>query len=61
MSRELEEWLAIVDDPTRVEPVRTVVRALAQAGLTAGIGLAVKDGQVVFFHRYRLFKAKKTL
>jgi ubiquinone/menaquinone biosynthesis C-methylase UbiE len=59
MGRELEEWLAIVDDAARVEPVRTVVRALAQAGRTAGIGLSVKNGQVVFFHRYRLFKATK--
>jgi ubiquinone/menaquinone biosynthesis C-methylase UbiE len=59
MDRELEEWLAIVDDLARVKPVRTVVRALAQAGRTAGIGLSVKNGQVVFFHRYCLFKATK--
>ena len=59
MNRELEEWLAIVDDPARVEPVRTVVRALARAGCTAGIGLSVNGSQVVFFHRYCLVKAKK--
>jgi ubiquinone/menaquinone biosynthesis C-methylase UbiE len=55
--RELEEWLAIVDDPARVEPIRTVVRTLAERGCTAGIGLSVKDGRVVFFHRWRLVKA----
>jgi ubiquinone/menaquinone biosynthesis C-methylase UbiE len=60
MDRELEEWLAIVDDPARVDPVRTVVRTLAEAGRTAGIGLSVvKHGVVVFFHRYRLVKATK--
>jgi ubiquinone/menaquinone biosynthesis C-methylase UbiE len=59
MDRELEEWLAIVDDPARVEPIRTVVHTLAQAGRTAGIGLSVKDGRVVFFHRWRFVKAIK--
>ena len=59
MSRELEEWLAIVSDPDRVEPIRTIMWALAQAGCSAGIGLAIKGGQVVFVHRWRLRKAHK--
>ena len=59
MDRELEEWLAIVDDPARVEPIRTVMRVLAESRRTAGIGLSVKDGRVVFFHRWRLLKAMK--
>jgi ubiquinone/menaquinone biosynthesis C-methylase UbiE len=59
MDRELEEWLAIVDDPARVEPIRTVIRTLAQSGRTAGIGLAIKDGRIVFFHRWRLVRATK--
>lgn len=59
MNRELEEWFSIVSDPARVEPIRTVVRALAEDGRSAGIGLSVKDGQVVFFHRWRLLKATK--
>jgi len=58
-NRELEEWLAIVRDPDRVEPIRTVVRALAEAGRSAGIGLSIKDGRVVFFHRWRFLKAVK--
>jgi hypothetical protein len=41
--------------------VRTVVRALAEAGRTAGMGLYIKDAQVVFFHRWRLVKAVKPL
>jgi ubiquinone/menaquinone biosynthesis C-methylase UbiE len=59
MDRELEEWLAIVDDPARVEPIRTVIWTLAQSGRTAGIGLSVRDGRVVFFHRWRLVRATK--
>jgi ubiquinone/menaquinone biosynthesis C-methylase UbiE len=59
MDRELEEWLAIVDDPARVEPIRTVIRALAESGRTAGFGLSIDHGRVVFFHRWRLIKAQK--
>jgi len=59
MNRELEEWLAIVSDPVRSDPVRIVVRALAEAGRSAGIGLSVKDGKVVFFHRWMLLKAMR--
>jgi SAM-dependent methyltransferase len=60
-SREFEEWMGIVNDAARAEPVRTVVRALAEAGRTAGMGLRIKDAQVVFFHRWRLVKAVKPL
>ncbi len=58
-SRELEEWMKIVNEPTRAAPLRIVVRALAEAGRSAGIGLCVGDGQIVFFHRWRLIKATK--
>lgn len=57
--REFEEWMDIVADPARAEPIRTVVRALAAAGLTAGMGLAMRDGRVEFFHRWRLLRAGK--
>jgi ubiquinone/menaquinone biosynthesis C-methylase UbiE len=59
MDREFEEWAAIVDDPARTAPVRTVVRALAEAGRTAGTGLSVDGGQIKFFHRYVMFQARK--
>ncbi len=59
MDRELEEWLAIVSDPARVEPIRIVVRALAQAGRGAGFGLSIKDEKIVFIHRWRLIQAIK--
>ena len=59
IDRELEEWLAIVSDPVRSDPVRIVVRALAESGRGAGIGLSIKDGQVVFLHRWVFLKATK--
>jgi ubiquinone/menaquinone biosynthesis C-methylase UbiE len=58
-NREFDEWMAIVNDPGRAEPIRTVVRALADAGRTAGMGLCVRNGQVVFVHHWRLLKARK--
>jgi ubiquinone/menaquinone biosynthesis C-methylase UbiE len=59
--REFEEWMGIVNDPTRVEPLRTVVRALAEAGRTAGMGLSIRVGRIVFVHRWRLIGARKPL
>jgi ubiquinone/menaquinone biosynthesis C-methylase UbiE len=58
-TREFEEWMGIVNDPARAEPLRAVVRALADAGRTAGVGLSIQDGRIVFFHRWRLLKAIK--
>jgi ubiquinone/menaquinone biosynthesis C-methylase UbiE len=60
-SREFEEWMGIVNDPARAEPIRTIVRALAEAGRTAGMRLSIKNDQIVFFHRWRLLKARKPL
>jgi hypothetical protein len=57
--RELDEWMGIVNDPIRVAPLRTLVRALAQAGKTAGMGLSLADGEIVFFHRWHLIVARK--
>jgi ubiquinone/menaquinone biosynthesis C-methylase UbiE len=57
--REFEEWMGIVNDPNRPGPIRTVVRTLAEAGNHAGMGLAIQDGRIVFFHRWRLLRAKK--
>jgi ubiquinone/menaquinone biosynthesis C-methylase UbiE len=59
--REFEEWMDIVADPTRAEPIRTVVRALAEAGRDAGMGLSLDSGRIEFFHRWRLLRATKPL
>ena len=57
--RKFEEWAAIVDDPQRVAPLRTLVHRLAQAGEHGGFGLSLADGAVVFFHRWHLVTGRK--
>jgi ubiquinone/menaquinone biosynthesis C-methylase UbiE len=59
--REFNEWMDIVNDPARTEPIRAVVQALAEAGRNAGMGLSIKGGRIVFFHRWRLVRARKPL
>jgi hypothetical protein len=54
-----EEWVAIVANPERVAPLRTVVHTLAKAGLDAGMGLTLLDGSVHFFHRWQVIVARK--
>ena len=57
--REFEEWMGIVNDPSRIPPLRSVVRALARAGASAGIGLSVEGEKLNFFHRWNLIAARK--
>jgi ubiquinone/menaquinone biosynthesis C-methylase UbiE len=56
--REFEEWMGIVNDASRVPPLRTVVRALASAGASAGIGLSIEGEEIRFFHRWNLIAAR---
>jgi SAM-dependent methyltransferase len=57
--REFEEWMGIVNDPSRVAPLRVVVRALARAGIPAGMGLSADADRITFFHRWNLIAARK--
>jgi ubiquinone/menaquinone biosynthesis C-methylase UbiE len=57
--REFEEWMGIVNDPVRVDPIRTVVRTLAEDGRTAGMGLSITNVHIVFIHRWRLVSAHR--
>ena len=57
--REFEEWMGIVNDASRVPPLRTMVRALASAGASAGMGLSIEGEEVKFFHRWNLIAARK--
>jgi ubiquinone/menaquinone biosynthesis C-methylase UbiE len=59
--REFDEWMDIVNDPARAEPIRVVVQALAEAGRSAGMGLSIRGDRIVFFHRWRLVRASKPL
>jgi len=58
-SREFEEWMGIANDGLRTQSLRVVARALAEEGRSAGMGLAVRDGRTVFFHRWRLIAATR--
>jgi ubiquinone/menaquinone biosynthesis C-methylase UbiE len=57
--REFEEWMGIINDASRVPPLRAVVRALASAGASAGMGLSVDGETISFFHRWNLIAAGK--
>jgi ubiquinone/menaquinone biosynthesis C-methylase UbiE len=57
--RQFEEWMGIVNDPERVAPLRVIVAALARAGVRAGIGLSLSGGDVAFFHRWHMIRARK--
>lgn len=57
--REFEQWMGIVNDPQRAEPLRIIARALAEEGRDAGMGLSVRGGDIVFFHRWALIGAGK--
>jgi hypothetical protein len=51
--------MGIVNDPSRVPPLRAVVRALANAGVSAGMGLSIEADEIRFFHRWNLIAARK--
>jgi ubiquinone/menaquinone biosynthesis C-methylase UbiE len=57
--RVFGEWMGIVNDPSRVPPLRAVVWALAKAGASAGIGLSLDGEEIRFFHRWNLIAARK--
>jgi ubiquinone/menaquinone biosynthesis C-methylase UbiE len=57
--RAFEEWGGIVADPERINPLRTIVAALARAGEDAGMGLSAADGTIIFFHRWHMIVARK--
>jgi ubiquinone/menaquinone biosynthesis C-methylase UbiE len=62
--REFGEWMGIVNEASRIAPLRTVVAALARSGASAGMGLSLQDDpatgeQIKFFHRWTLLIARK--
>jgi SAM-dependent methyltransferase len=58
-AREFEEWMGIVNDASRVSPLRAVVRALASSGVSAGMGLTIDGSAIRFFHHWNLIAARK--
>ncbi len=57
--REFEEWMGIVNDASRIPPLRAVVRALASAGVSAGMGLSIDGDEIRFCHRWNLIAARR--
>jgi ubiquinone/menaquinone biosynthesis C-methylase UbiE len=58
-NREFDEWLAITNDATRIAPLRTVMRELAEAGAHAGVNLRYEDGRILFDHTTLVIRAQK--
>ncbi len=58
-TRQAEEWLGITAELAAPAPLATVLRALAAAGVGAGMDLALRAGRVTFVHRWRLVAADK--
>ena len=59
MPREFDEWLRITNAPERRAPLLTVMCALAQAGIRAGIDLGIGGNTVTFKHQWLLVTAEK--
>jgi ubiquinone/menaquinone biosynthesis C-methylase UbiE len=55
--REFDEWLAITNDASRIAPLRTVMRELAEAGAHAGVNLRYEDGRILFEHTQLVIRA----
>ena len=55
--RDFDEWAAIVDDPGRVQPIRVLMAALADAGIHAGIDLRSDAETIRFVHHWRFVRA----
>lgn len=58
--REFGEWIKITNAPERERPLFTVMKALAEAGVTAGINLRLDGSHIKFDHRWVLITAKKS-
>jgi ubiquinone/menaquinone biosynthesis C-methylase UbiE len=56
--REFSDWARIVSDPARTEPLRQVMRVLAQAGFHAGVGLREEGDELRFTHAWLLVVAR---
>ena len=56
-SRQFSDWAAIINEPTRMAALETLLRHLARTGESAGIRLREEDGEVWFTYRWGLLVA----
>jgi len=59
--RRFDEWAAIVQGARSLGDLEVVMRALAGAGMTAGIDLRLSGGSLEFVHHYVLVVARAAL
>ena len=57
--REFAEWAAIISEPVRMGALEQVLRALARAGVGAGIDLREEDGALRLRYRFGLWLGRK--
>jgi len=59
MKRDYDEWIRITNAPERIKPLYTIMVALANAGLHAGIHIHFDGKTVGFTHRWVLVTGEK--
>ena len=57
--QEFDAWLKVANAPERAGPLRTLMTALAKAGLRAGMNLRIEDDKLLFDHNRVLVVAEK--
>jgi hypothetical protein len=56
--RQFKEWAAIVSNARSLHSLEVAMRAFADAGITAGIGLRSSADSVEFEHRWAFIAAQ---
>ncbi len=57
--REFDEWMKVANAPERIAPLRTIMAALAKAGVRAGVNLRIEQNKILFDHHPTLVVAEK--
>jgi hypothetical protein len=57
--REFEEWIQITNAPERAQPLFTIMKHLAETGVSAGVNLRFTGSTIKFDHKWVLITAEK--
>lgn len=57
--RLFKEWVDLTGAPERAGPLEIVMRALAENGIGAGMGLRLENGEIAFRHQWVMITAVK--
>lgn len=58
-ARDYDEWMDVINEPTRTENLKVILAALAEAGAPAGLALRLEKGRLRLTHRWVLARAVK--